>query len=133
MTATVAYLDSSAFVKLIVADPESQALQRALARWPERASATLLRTETIRALRRSGNERYVARAKRLLRSVHMIGADETLLERAGDLDPADLRSLDAIHLAAALEVGPDLGIVYAYDTRLRRAAGAYGLDVAAPA
>jgi hypothetical protein len=47
----VAYLDSSAFVKLVVAEPESDALRRALARWPDRASATLLRTETVRALR----------------------------------------------------------------------------------
>lgn len=133
MTGTVAYLDSSAFVKLIVTEPESQALRQALARWPERASATLLRTETVRALRRSGNDRYVAQARRLLRSVHMIRVDEPLLDRAGDLDPSDLRSLDAIHLAAALEISPDLGIVYAYDTRLKQAAEAYGLYVDAPA
>ena len=133
MTGRVAYLDSSAFLKLIVAEPESPALRRALARWPDCASATLLRTETARALRRSGNEPYVARARRLLRSVHMIRIDEPLLDRAGDLDPPDLRSLDAIHLAAALSLGADVGIMFVYDARLQGAAEAYGLDVASPA
>ncbi len=133
MAARVAYVDSSAFVKLVVAEPESQALRRALRRWPERASATLLRTETVRALRRSGNELYLAKARRLLRSVHMIRIDEPLLDRAGDLDPTDLRSLDAVHLAAALELSSEVGVMFVYDTRLKEAAQAYGLDVDSPA
>ncbi len=48
MPDSLAYVDSSAFVKLIVAEPESQALRQALAQWPNRVSATLLRTETVR-------------------------------------------------------------------------------------
>jgi len=132
VAARLAYVDSSAFVKLIVAEPESEALQQALSRWPERVSATLLRTETFRALRRSGNEQYVAQARRLLRSVHMIRVDEPLLDRAGELDPPDLRSLDAIHLAAALGLSTEVGIMFVYDSRLRRAAEAYGLEVASP-
>ena len=131
--ATVAYLDSSAFVKLVVAEPESDALRRALRRWPERASSTLLRTEAVRALRRSGNDRHVAHARRLLRAIHLIRVDEPLLDRAGDLEPPDLRSLDAIHLAAALLISADLGVVFCYDPRLRQAAEAYGLDVDSPA
>ena len=133
MPGRVAYLDSSAFVKLIVVEPESEALRRAINRWPDRASATLLRTETVRALRRSGNEQHVANARRLLRSVHLIRVDEPLLDRAGELDPPDLRSLDAIHLAAALGLSSDLGIMFVYDTRLKHAAELCGLDVASPA
>lgn len=57
----VAYLDTSAFLKLIVAEDESEALRSRLRRWPDRASATLLRTETVRALRRSGNEHLVGK------------------------------------------------------------------------
>ncbi|MGH9305044.1 MAG: PIN domain-containing protein [Acidimicrobiales bacterium] len=132
MTGRVAYLDSSAFVKLIVAEPGSQALRQALTRWPDRASATLLRTEALRALRRSGNHQQIPLAKRLLRGVHMIRVDEPLLDRAGELDPPDLRSLDAIHLAAALALGADAGIMFVYDAHLRRAAESCGLEVASP-
>jgi len=133
MAGTVAYVDSSAFVKMVVAEPESQALQRALTRWPARASATLLRVEVIRALRRSGNEQHVASARKLLRSVHLIRIDEPLLDRAGDLHPPDLRSLDAIHLAAALALSTDIGVMFAYDNRLKLAAEAFGIEVDSPA
>ncbi len=135
MAGTVAYVDSSAFVKLVVAEPESQALRRALTRWPARASATLLRVEVVRALRRSGNEQHVASARKLLRSVHLIRIDEPLLDRAGDLHPPDpdLRSLDAIHLAAALALSTDIGVMFAYDNRLKLAAEAFGLEVDSPA
>ena len=132
MGGDVAYLDSSAFVKLIVAEPESDALKHAIRRWPIRASAALLKTETVRALRRSGNEEYVVSARRLIRSIHMIRIDEALLDRAADLDPLDLRTLDAIHLAASREISSDLGLMLVYDVRLKAAAEAYGLPVASP-
>jgi uncharacterized protein len=128
----VAYLDSSAFIKLVVAEPESAALRSAIARWPQRASSTLLRTETIRALRRSGNTRHVPAARRLLKAVRMVRIDEPLLDRAADLEPGELRTLDAIHLASALEIGQDLGVMVAYDIRLKAAAEAYGLAVESP-
>jgi predicted nucleic acid-binding protein len=133
MSASVAYLDTSAFVKLIVAEPESAALAARLRRWPDRASATLLRTETVRALRRSDNGHLVSHARRLLARVTLIRLDEPLLDRAGELDPTELRSLDAIHLAAALSIGPDLAVVVTYDDRLRGAALRAGLEVASPA
>lgn len=132
MARRLAYIDSSAFVKLVVAEPESGALKRALTRWPERVSATLLRVESIRALRRSGNDRYVVMARKLLRSIHMIRIDEPLLDRAGDVGPPELRSLDAIHLAAAMALSTDIGVMFVYDTRLREAAEALGFDVDSP-
>jgi len=133
MNGSVAYLDTSAFVKLIVAEEESDALRSRLRRWPDRASATLLRTETVRALRRSGNSHRVGNARRLFVAIHLIRIDEPLLDRAGDLGPPELRSLDALHLAAALSIGTDLGVVVTYDSRLREAAIAQGLPVEAPA
>lgn len=132
MSGRAAYLDTSAFVKLIVAEPESEALRARLRRWPERASATLLRTETIRALRRSGNEHLVGKARRLFGSILLIRLDEPLLDRAGDLGPPELRSLDAVHLAAALSIGPDLGVLLTYDDGLREAALWQGLDAESP-
>jgi predicted nucleic acid-binding protein len=132
MSARAAYLDSSAFVKLVVAEPESAALAARLQRWPDRVSATLLRTEAIRALRRSGNDHLVANARRLFAAVSMIRLDEPLLDQAGDLRPSGLRALDAIHVAAALSVAPDLGVLFTYDERLREAALAQGIDVESP-
>lgn len=132
MPATVAYLDSSAFVKLVTRETGSAELRRALERWNQRAAASLLRTEVVRALRRSGNDRFVAGARVLMRSVHLVQMDQVLLDRAADLPPGGLRSLDAIHLAAAMSIGPELGVVYAYDARLREAAEALGLPVESP-
>jgi len=132
MSANAAYLDTSAFVKLIVAEPESAALRRRLRRWPDRVSATLLRTETIRALRRSGHAELAGRARRLFGAIHLVRIDEPLLDRAADLGPPELRSLDAIHLAAALSIGPDLSVVITYDRRLREAALAQGFEVESP-
>ena len=133
MNARVGYLDTSAFVKLLVREPETAALRSALQWWPELASATLLRTEAVRALRRSGNARLVGAARRLVSTLRLIRLDEPLLERAGDLEPVELRSPDAIHLAAAMTLGPDLGVLFTYDDRLRDAATASGLVVASPA
>ncbi len=132
MNRRVAYLDTSAFVKLIVTEPESAALRGRLRRWPHQASATLLRTETVRALRASGHDHLVGASRRLLGAIRLIRLDEPLLDRAGDLEPPELRSLDAVHLAAALSIGPDLGALFTYDARLMAAALAQGLDVESP-
>jgi len=133
MSTRAAYLDTSAFLKLIVSEPESAALHARLRRSPDRVSATLLRTETVRALRRSGNDHLVGSARRLFGAIRLIRLDEPLLDQAGDLRPTGLRSLDAIHLAAALSIVPDLGVLFTYDDRLREAALGQGLDVEAPA
>jgi len=132
MNGNAAYLDTSAFLKLIVAEPESDALRTRLQRWPARVSATLLRTETVRALRRSGNDHLIAGARRMFSAINLVRLDEPLLDRAGELGPLELRSLDSIHLAAALSVGPDLGVVISYDGRLCNAALAQGLEVESP-
>jgi len=132
MSASVAYLDTSAFVKLIVAEPESVALGARLRRWPDRASAALLRTEALRTLRQSGNRDLIGDARRMFAAISLIRLDEPLLDRAGDLEPGDLRSLDAIHLAAALSIDPELGVILTYDNRLGDAAMAQGCPVESP-
>ena len=55
-----------------------------------------------------------------------------LLGSAGTLLPAHLRSLDAIHLASALQLGTDLGSLVSYDQRMLDAARDLGIDVASP-
>ncbi len=84
---------------------------------------------TVRALRRSGNDYLVGEARRLLGAIRLVRLDEPLLDRAGDLGPPELRSLIAVHLAAALSIGADLGVLFTYDDRLRHAALGQGLEV----
>ncbi len=71
-------------------------------------------------------------ARRLLAAMQLLHIDQSLLDRAGELGPPELRSLDALHLAAALSVGPDRGALFTYDSRLREAAICEGLEVLAP-
>src|SRR5436190_20979231 len=132
LSAEVAYLDTSAAVKLLMTEPESPALRRWLRRRPERASAALLRVELVRVVRRAGLQRLMPEVRKLLTGVHLIRLDDALLDRAADLDPIDLRSLDSIHLAAATSLGDDLAAVVSYDDRLLAAAASVGLPIATP-
>jgi predicted nucleic acid-binding protein len=132
MSAEVAYLDTSAVVKLLMTERETAPLRRWLRRRPQRASAALLRVELVRVVRRAGLPRLVPEARRLLAGVHLIRLDDALLDRAADLDPTDLRSLDSIHLAAATSLGDDLAAVVSYDDRLLAAAQSLGLPTATP-
>lgn len=132
MSADVAYLDASAVVKLLMQEPETAALRRRLRGWPRRASAALLRVELLRTVKRAGLPRLLPDARRQLGSIHLIRLDDELLERAGALEPASVRSLDAIHLAAALGLGTELAAVVTYDARMASAAQALGLPLIAP-
>jgi uncharacterized protein len=132
MSAEVAYLDTSAAVKLLMTERESPALRRWLRPRPERASAALLRVELVRVVRRAGLPRLIPEARKLLAGVHLIRLDDALLDRAADLIPIELRSLDAIHLAAAANLGDDLAAVVSYDDRLLAAATSLGLPTATP-
>jgi predicted nucleic acid-binding protein len=128
----VVYLDSSAIVKLVVLEPESRALRAYLRRERERVSCGLARTEVLRSVRPLGPA-ALETARRLLRNVNLIRLDDSLLDAAGMLEPLALRSLDAIHLAAAQLVAPALRAVVTYDRRMAEAAASLGFPVAAPA
>lgn len=128
-SASGCYLDSSALVKLAVVETESAALRRFLSERPARFSSAVATVEVIRAVRPKGPA-ALQRARAVLDAVDLLALDEELLGRAAMLDPAELRSLDAIHLASAQELGsPE---IVAYDRRLAEAARALGLSVTAP-
>ena len=132
MSDRLVYLDSSAFVKLVLPEAETGALVAYLRRWSVAVSATLLRTEALQAATRHSPE--LVRATRLaLRDMAFIELGRDLLDQAGALTPPDLRSLDAIHLAAALSLGDDLDEVVTYDVRMVAAASSCGLLVSSPA
>jgi uncharacterized protein len=127
---TIWYLDTSALTKFVRPEAETRHLRRWLApkRW---LVSDLHRTELRRAAARAGG-RAPARADRLLAESDIIRIDADVFDRAGRLLPLGLRSLDALHLAAAMTLGPDLAGMVTYDERLRDAAAAAGIAVAAP-
>ena len=125
------YLDSSALVKLVIAEPESPALRRYLRGEAERASCALARVEVLRAVRAHGPA-ALTRARRLLQRLSLVRIDDTLLEAAATLDPSIVRSLDAIHLAAAQIFGDEMTALITYDGRMATAATLLELQVAAP-
>jgi len=126
------YLDTSALVKLVVAEAETQALQDWLAEGSRQpVTCDLARTELMRAVRRAAPERAV-RAKQVLDTLTLLQLTPSLFERAGRLEPADLRSLDALHLVAALDLGDELQGFVTYDQRLGDAAQSAGITVLSP-
>lgn len=126
------YLDSSAFVKLAVEEPETAALRAFLAaRSARRVSSALLRAESLRAVRLLGGD-ALATVREGLRRVDLVAIDDRILEAAGTLEPRVLRTLDAIHLATCLALGDDLDAVVTYDERMAEGARLLGLTVVAP-
>jgi len=134
VSASLVYLDSSAIVKLVIRERESDALFEWLAGKPDRISSAIARVEVLRALRRSGAAATLQRrAFDLLERIALLPIDPPVIEAASELGPADLRSLDAIHLATALSVGEDLAGLVTYDDRLNAAATSVHIEVWAPA
>jgi predicted nucleic acid-binding protein len=125
------YLDSSALVKLAVEEPESGALRRYLRRRRPLVSSALAGTEVLRALLLEGEE-ATARGRAVLARVDLVRINDRVLNSAGALLPVDLRSLDAIHLTTAAQLGPDLGQVLTYDERMMDAGKRLGLKMASP-
>lgn len=126
------YLDTSAAVKLLIVEKGSTALRRWLESHEEEIfSSDLLRTELLRVTRRAAPELMV-QARTILDTLIMVTLSTTVFERAVMIEPGILRSLDALHLAAALELGDDLQGLITYDQRLADSAKTLGIDVVTP-
>ncbi len=127
------YLDTSALVKLVISERESAALQAYLRRVGDDTlfTAALTRTELVRAVVGAGVA-AVAQARRMLDELDTVNLTRGLLDAAADLRPARLRTLDAIHLAAARRAGAELRAVVTYDNRMAAAAAGLGIPVEAP-
>ncbi len=129
------YVDTSAFLKLVVMEEHSPEMH-AWARHQEGSgaglwSSDLLRTEALRTARRRDADVLVA-ARERLDAFHLVTLTRETFLRAAELDPAILRSLDALHLAAALEFSDDLDGVVTYDDRMAEATRVLGLALLAP-
>ncbi|MBV9445035.1 MAG: type II toxin-antitoxin system VapC family toxin [Streptosporangiaceae bacterium] len=127
------YLDSAAVVKLVHAEPESQALrdwldERAETGW---VSSVLVEMESFRALARHAPV-AVARLHPVLDQIELIDLSPRIRILAQTVQPVTVRSLDAIHLGTALHARPMLTSFVTYDKRLLDAAVAAGLPALAP-
>lgn len=125
------YIDSSAIVKLVVAEPESKALRRHISRRAPLVSSALARTEVLRALLPSGPD-AIERGEEALRRVQLLRLNDRVLRDAGRMQPTELRSLDSIHLASARTLGSSVRQIVTYDERMVDAAQAAGFAVASP-
>jgi uncharacterized protein len=131
------YLDASALVKLVHVEPESQALSRFLD-GADLVSCELVLTEVPRAVRRTAVAdpelplaQVVQLAAEVLDTVALRPLDRDLLTVAGALSEPALRALDAIHVAAAVDVSPVDAFV-SYDIRQSAAARLAGLRTIVP-
>jgi predicted nucleic acid-binding protein len=124
------YLDTSAFLKLITTEDESAAMRTWFSSHDSVWSSQLLHTEALRAGARLGIDADVI--EDALETVSLVLPSVATFFVAGQLLPPSLRSLDALHLATAMEIGDDLEGIVAYDERLADAARAASLEVFVP-
>ncbi|QIN28881.1 type II toxin-antitoxin system VapC family toxin [Brevibacterium luteolum] len=129
MNPRVVYVDTSALAALLKPEPQSESLER----WLDDTSATLvssdlLETELRRVAVRDGLSQTDVTA--LLDGVALAALDRAVFRNAGFLPMEMLRTLDALHLEAAIRLDADAMLTY--DHRLALAAEAAGLTVIAP-
>ena len=131
------YADASALVKLVLDEPESDAL-RAFLTDADLVSSELVLAEVPRAIRRAAAHdpalpatALLDLAGRVLDTLALLPVDRTLLLAAGSFAEPALRTLDTIHVAAAVDLAPTDGFV-SYDERQSAAARLAGLRTVAP-
>jgi len=127
----VVYLDTSALGRVLLGEPDREAVLAALGDYHERVASRLLRLELRRLALREG---LSSEADQLLRGVALLPVDEELLAAAETVLPVEVASLDALHLATALRLAAAsrLDALMTYDLRLARAAEHHGIRVLAP-
>lgn len=127
------YLDSSALLKLVFEEQESDSLQHWLTARSgvPTVSSELAKVEVLRACRRI-DASALPDARTLLGGLDLVPLVGLVVQLASDLDDPVLRSLDALHLASALSLGADVATFVAYDHRLLEAAAGAGLEARAP-
>jgi predicted nucleic acid-binding protein len=131
------YADTSALVKLVRDEPESHAL-RAFLTDGDLVSCELVLAEVPRAIRRAvaldprlDLDVLIARAGELVDAVALSPLDRAVLLTAGAFAEPALRALDAIHIAAAVDLAPLDGFL-SYDERQAAAARLAGLRTVSP-
>ena len=130
------YLDTSALAKLLVDEAETPELRSWLitqSRDGEHAvTSALSRVELLRAVARQQEPGLADRARYLLDGLDILPLTDAVITLAESIGPARLRSLDAIHLASASQVWPQLRSFVTYDRRLTEGCRDVGFDAQSP-
>lgn len=125
------YADSSALVKLVIDEPESDALEHHLTSDHILATSRIAVVEVSRATALANpSEEVRDEVDKLLTSCTLVAVSSQLLRSARKLAASTVRTLDAIHLASALRIEADE--LLAYDRRLLVAAAEHGLIAVSP-
>ncbi len=127
----VAYLDTSALVKLVLPEDETDALRSALPTWRRRATSRISVVELLRAVRRR-DAAAEPEAQRLLAGFTLVAITDRLLVGAVAVPLPELSSVDALHVASAVRIGRSLAAFVSYDGRQLEGAAALGLPTASP-
>lgn len=130
MSGPLAYVDTSAYLKLLFVEVESHTLEVVMTEWPELVSSELLEIEMHRATYRAGLPAQAC--DELLDAVNLIALDDDIRVHARRIAQPVLRAGDAVHLATAASLGADLGILFAYDRRMLDGALLEGMPGWAP-
>lgn len=130
--AGIAYIDSSALLKLVVQEAETPFLEADLAERDGLVVSRLAAVECRRAAARASNKRLLSSLDHVLEAVYLVDITPAVLERAAEIRPALVRSRDAIHLATALSIDEERIELITYDDRMAKAARANGLPVVRP-
>ncbi|WP_099331676.1 type II toxin-antitoxin system VapC family toxin [Actinomyces minihominis] len=129
MSAPLVYVDTSALAALLIRQPETEALVE----WLDQVDANLVSSDLLETeLRRVAvrEELDQARVTAILDGVSLAALDRAVYRSAGLLPMRYLRTLDVLHLEAAIRLSVDA--VLTYDHRLTEASAAAGFDVVAP-
>lgn len=126
-------MDASALMKLVRREDETAALRDWMSVRSEQPviSSELGRVEVLRVARRVG-DRASTEARAVVADLDLVPLDRAVQDLACDVDGPPLRTLDALHLASATQLGEDLAAFVTYDQRLAAAARTAGLVVAMP-
>jgi uncharacterized protein len=127
------YLDSAAVVKLAHAEDDSGALRGWLGERSDTGwvSSVLVEVETFRALARH-SPAALARLHPVLDLIELVDCDPAVRMLAQTVSPPTACTLDAVHLATALQLSGRLTSFVTYDKRLADAAAVAGLTVDTP-
>lgn len=129
MPVATVYLDTSALGRVLLGEPGAAEVLTGLGAFARRVSSRLLRVELRRLALRHG---VLDAAQELLAGIALVPLDAVTLAGAETIEPRDIATLDAIHLATCVRMADDLDAVMTYDARLARGAEHHGLTVLAP-
>lgn len=126
------YADTSALVKLVINENESSSLAEHLRESNlQLTSSEITEIELLRAVARADPDQ-IPEALALLEQTVLLPLTSEIRRRAASLKPTLMRSLDAIHLATALEIQADLDTLVSYDKRMVEASRSAGIETSSP-